>query len=105
MLQSRVLAMRSKHCTARRLVAALTALCFAVLVSIAASHLHIGPDGDGTCAVCAAVAGKVAGASAPPITGLSLEHSGWLQIVESPLPFPRTRAVVLPPSCGPPSCP
>jgi hypothetical protein len=104
MVRMRMFAMTSKHSMSRRWVAALTALCFAVLVSIAASHLHLGLDADEACAVCAAVAG-VAGPSATPVAALNLQIGTWLPIVARPLPSPRIRAVVLPPSCGPPRCP
>ncbi len=104
MLQLRLLALTSKHCAGRRLVTAWTAMCFAVLVSIAASHLHLGADVNETCTVCAAVTGQLAGPSSASVAVPTLEISRWVQIVESPVPSPRVRAVVLPPSCGPPSC-
>lgn len=85
-----------------RVACGLTALCFAALVSLAATHLHIGVDADEGCAVCAAVVGKVAGPTATPVIKLGLESNYWLTVTprrHAPL---LALAVVLPPSCGPP---
>ena len=85
-----------------RVVCALTALCFAALASLAATHLHLGPDADETCAVCAAVVGKVAGPVATPAITLGLELNYWLAVAPRQRPLLLAFAVVLPPSCGPP---
>jgi hypothetical protein len=86
----------------RRVIVALTGIAFTILVSVAATHLHIGADADEACAVCAAVAGKLAGPSAAPAVKVSLELVHWLTIIPTWHPLPRSFAVVLPPSCGPP---
>ena len=49
----------SRHSPTRALIAAVSAVAFALLVSIAATHLHTGVDSDEACAVCAAVIGKL----------------------------------------------
>ena len=71
------------------MVCALTALCFAVLASLAATHLHLGPEADEACAVCAAVVGKVAGPSAAPrsspLSRIKLLASGYVHVRHSPL--------------------
>lgn len=85
-----------------RVVCGLTALCFAALVSLAATHLHLGVDGDEGCAVCAAVVGKVAGPIAVPAVKLNLELNYRLAPPPSHCSLPFALAVVLPPSCGPP---
>jgi hypothetical protein len=56
----------SRHSPARALIAAVSAVAFAILVSIAATHLHTGLDADEACAVCAAVIGKLEGPSSLP---------------------------------------
>jgi hypothetical protein len=86
----------------RRVVVTLTGVAFAILVSVAATHLHIGPDTDAACAVCAAFTGKLEGPSASPLAAPAIRI-----VYASPQArFPRSPAaailVVLPPSCGPP---
>jgi hypothetical protein len=90
------------HRTRQRVVCALTALCFSVLVSVAATHLHLGLEADEACVVCAAVVGKVAGPSAAPAIKLALEISYWQAVTPSQYSPLVAVAVVLPPSCGPP---
>jgi hypothetical protein len=86
----------------RAVMAAVAAVAFAIMVSIAATHLHIGLDADEGCAVCAAFVGKLEGPSTPSLAvpPVSVYYfAGPLRIapqVESPV------LVVLPPSCGPP---
>jgi hypothetical protein len=85
-----------------RVAATLTAVAFAILVSVAATHLHIGPDADEGCAVCAAVIGKLEGPSSPP---LAVAACSGAYAVPRVLVAQRDAAailVVLPPSCGPP---
>ena len=79
-----------------------TAMAFTLLVSVAASHLHIAPDGDEGCAVCAAFAGKIEGPSASVPT-LELASVGYT-VCSTPVsrPVPATPAHLLPPTCGPP---
>jgi hypothetical protein len=87
----------------QRLVCAVTAVVFTILVSVAASHLHIGADQDEACAVCAAFAGKLEGASAPPVpapAGMAIAlHVPALSQPQITSPS----VVALPPSCGPPA--
>jgi hypothetical protein len=85
-----------------RVICALTALCFAALASLAATHLHLGPDTDEGCAVCAAVVGKVAGPAATPAIKLGVELDYWLAVTPRQPSLRLALAVVLPPSCGPP---
>jgi hypothetical protein len=92
----------SRHSPARVLIAAVSAVAFAILVSIAATHLHTGLDSDEACAVCAAVIGKLEGPSSVPaaVPPPSIPYF-W----QRPPPAPhvaRVVRVVLPPSCGPP---
>jgi predicted Na+-dependent transporter len=86
----------------RRVVCLLTALCFTWLASLAATHLHLSPEADEACAVCAAVVGKVAGPAATPAINLGLETNNWLPIGPRQYSPLVALAVVLPPSCGPP---
>src|SRR5207237_7199849 len=91
----------SRRLPARVLVAAVS-VAFAILVSIAAAHLHIGLDSDEACAVCAAVIGKLEGPSSPPavVPAPSIPHF-WQRPLSTPH-VARVVRVVLPPSCGPP---
>src|ERR1700686_4065419 len=61
-----VLVSPSRHFPTRVLIAVVSAVAFAILVSIAATHLHTGLDSDEACAVCAAVIGKLEGPSSVP---------------------------------------
>jgi hypothetical protein len=97
-----LVASRSKRSRCRAWVAAISAVAFAILVSIAATHLHIGLDADEACAVCAAVIGKLEGPSAPAavVSPVGIAYL-WL----APRIFLRVEQVflvVLPPSRGPP---
>jgi hypothetical protein len=85
-----------------QLVLALTALAFTLLVSVAASHLHIAPDADEACAVCAAFAGKIEGPSAavPMFALASVVYTVCAKPVSRPVP--PAPAHILPPTCGPP---
>lgn len=85
-----------------RLILTITALAFAILVSIAASHLHITADEDRDCAVCAAFAGKVEGPVAPiaviaPAIAVFVARA-WLPRSQ----IANRTPILLPPSCGPP---
>ena len=85
-----------------RFAAMLTAIAFAILVSAAATHLHVGPDADEGCAVCAAVIGKLEGPSSPPLAAPACPGAyAAPQVPVAQLPAGAT-LVVLPPSCGPP---
>jgi hypothetical protein len=85
-----------------RLVLALTAAAFAIVVSVAASHVHVVPDEDNACSVCTAFDGKLhdgdpAQAAAHPFL---LPH-----LVVATLPEPQRPGLaptLTPPSCGPP---
>jgi hypothetical protein len=94
---------RSRHRSWRSLfVLALTAIAFTLLVSIAASHLHLAPDGDEACAVCAAFAGKIEGpsVSVPTLAAPSLVYAVCATPVRRLVP--PAPAHLLPPTCGPP---
>lgn len=85
-----------------RLVAALTAITFAILVSIAASHLHVGHDAEDGCAACAAFAGKLEGSHAK----VSVPTPVVVAFRFTPAPkepqLAQSIVVILPPSRGPP---
>src|ERR1700674_938001 len=87
---------------ARVLIAVVSAVAFAILVSIAATHLHTGLDSDEACAVCAAVIGKLEGPSSLPavVPPASIPYF-WQRPPAAPH-VARVVRVVLPPSCGPP---
>jgi hypothetical protein len=86
----------------QRLVCGVTAVVFAILVSVAASHLHVGADQDEACALCAAFAGKLEGTSAPPLPAPTAVAVA-LRVPALPQPQISSPSVVaLPPSCGPP---
>lgn len=94
---------RSLTLLSRRAIVALTGIAFAILVSVAATHLHIGADADERCAVCAAVAGKLAGPKPAPHATLGAEIATWLAALPSGHSSPRLFSVVLPPSRAPPA--
>jgi len=83
-------------------VLALTAIAFTILVSVAASHLHVTPDADDGCALCAAFAGKIEGPSltVPTVAVATVIHC--VRIVPASRPNPPGPAHLLPPNCGPP---
>ena len=86
----------------RAVIAAIAAVTFAILVSVAATHLHVGLDTDEGCAVCAAFVGKLEGPSTPaiavpPVSVSYFAHPPRVAPQVEPLAL-----VVLPPSCGPP---
>jgi hypothetical protein len=86
----------------QRLVCGVTAIVFAILVSVAASHVHIGADQGEACAVCAAFAGKLEGASTPTIAPAKPVVVA-VRVAVLPQPQINSSAVIaLPPSCGPP---
>jgi hypothetical protein len=83
-------------------IAAVTAVAFAILVSVSATHLHVGADADDACALCAAFAGKLEGpvAKVPVSPRITV---GYLESESQPAPqVQEAYLVVLPPSCGPP---
>jgi hypothetical protein len=87
----------------RTIIAGVSALAFVILVSVAATHLHIGAEGDEGCAVCAAVVGKLEGPSSPAV---AVAPPSVVTLSQPPQSAPRVERVVLvvlPPSCGPPS--
>jgi hypothetical protein len=92
----------SKFSPCRAFTAALVAVAFAILVSVAATHLHVGPDADEGCAVCAAVIGKLEGPTAPPIAIPSISVAYFEHLLEIAPQVADVALVVLPPSCGPP---
>jgi hypothetical protein len=86
----------------RRVIVALTGIAFAILVSVAATHLHIGPDADEGCAVCAAVVGKLEGPTPPPMAVCPTSDVSTLEQFQVAQQVACAILVVLPPSCGPP---
>lgn len=83
-------------------VLALTAIAFTLLVSVAATHLHIAPDGDEGCAVCAAFAGKIEG---PSVYVPTVAVATVIQLVVAAPVLrlaPAAPAHLWPPNCGPP---
>jgi hypothetical protein len=86
----------------RVLIATVSVVAFAVLVSVAATHLHIGADADEACAVCAAVIGKLEGPAAPPVVVPPADPAQFWQQFTATAQVARGLVVVLPPSCGPP---
>ena len=85
-----------------RLVLVVTALAFTILVSVAASHLHVTADDDRDCAICAAFAGKVEGPSASvailaPAIAVYVDRA-WRPRRQ----IARSTPILVPPSCGPP---
>jgi hypothetical protein len=95
--------LRSRRRSRRsRLILALTASAFALLVSVAASHLHLAPDNDEACAVCAAFAGKIEGPSAYVPT-LAVAKVIRVAVATPVLRLaPPAAAHLWPPNCGPP---
>jgi hypothetical protein len=86
----------------RTLITALTAIAFAMLVSLAATHLHIsGADQDG-CEICTSVVGKLStpvtidAASPPHCVAFAAPDTTYRSAA------PRRGLNLLPPSCGPP---
>ena len=86
----------------RTLIAVVSAAAFALLVSVAATHLHVGADADEACAVCAAVIGKLEGPPAPPVVVPPADLAQFWQQFLAAAQVARGVVVVLPPSCGPP---
>jgi hypothetical protein len=85
----------------RKFVCAITGIAFALLVSIEASHLHIGIEPD-ACPLYTAFAGKVEGPSAE-VTLSQPVLVAYYQPVECGAPdVAHCVVVVLPPSRGPP---
>ena len=91
---------RSSSC--RAVTAAVVAVAFAILVSVAATHLHIGPGADEGCAVCAAFVGKLEGPSVPSIAVPPVSVSYFVRTLVLAPHLEAVALVVLPPSCGPP---
>ncbi|HTS21075.1 MAG TPA: hypothetical protein VMN79_04605 [Casimicrobiaceae bacterium] len=86
----------------RRVVATVCAIAFAILASVAASHLHIGADQDEACAVCAAFAGKLESPVAQPPALAPVALAFWRCEVPQDAQVRHRLVVILPPSCGPP---
>lgn len=88
-----------------RLIGVVTALAFAILVSFAASHLHIGADLNESCPICTAFGVGKLKTPAPSIVAAAPVAVTWfwLQPERPPTLAQSVRVVVLPPSCGPPA--
>jgi hypothetical protein len=87
----------------RRFPAAVVAIAFAFLVSVAATHLHITPDQDEACAVCTAFAGKLEGPSKKLVVPTYVLIELRVATVVAAPSVTSVAVVVLPPSCGPPA--
>jgi hypothetical protein len=86
-----------------RIAAAIVLVAFALLTSIAASHLHVGADQDQYCSLCAAFgAGKLKTPSAGGAAARPLALSYWRLEGDSDSQLAHSAPVMLPPSCGPP---
>lgn len=97
---------QSRHskawCGWRLLIAAVTALCFFLLVSTASTHHHASSLEDHTCSLCSAVAdtlSDVPAASLAITILLQLPYQVFLTDKQQIIP---ATARLLPPSCGPP---
>ena len=86
----------------RAVMAAVAAVAFAIMVSVAATHLHIGFDADEGCAVCAAFVGKLEGPSTPSIAVPPVSVYYFARPLRIAPQVESPALVVLPPSCGPP---
>jgi len=85
------------------MAAAIVLLAFAVLASIAASHLHVGADQDEFCSLCAAFGSGKLEPPSPAVTVPTPVSVAYLVTeFERPSQVSRSTPVVLPPSCGPP---
>lgn len=87
-----------------RWVFAVTVLAFTILVSVAATHLHLRADLDESCAIC--VAFGVGKLDVPTPAIVAPVPAGFTSFAPQP-PIPpsltqNTAVIVLPPSCGPP---
>jgi hypothetical protein len=91
------------HVRYRTLIAVVSAAAFALLVSVAATHLHVGADADEACAVCAAVIGKLESPPPPPVVVPPASLAQFWQPFLAAAQVARGVVVVLPPSCGPPA--
>jgi hypothetical protein len=90
---------RRRRLLLTRLVLWTTALTFAILVSIAASHVHVVSGDDDPCAVCAAFTGKVHGGG--PHQDASRRFVVVHRVVTA---LPQSQWVGIPPTLPPPSC-
>ncbi|HLX27556.1 MAG TPA: hypothetical protein VKV24_03580 [Casimicrobiaceae bacterium] len=87
----------------QRIAAAILLLAFAILASIAASHLHVGADQDEFCSLCAAFgSGKLEPPSLPVTVPTPIPLTYLVAEFERPSQVSRATPVVLPPGCGPP---
>jgi len=86
-----------------RVIPIFTAFAFAFLVSVAATHLHVGADADVSCPVCAAFGGGKLERPAPILAvPTPMAVSGFCQGYQA---FPQVSGftpAIIPPSCGPP---
>jgi len=86
----------------RSLIATLTAIAFALLVSLAALHVHTTEADQDGCAICTAVIGKVSGPP-PVVAALPPVFTAFVVADTCDAPAaPRRAQNLLPPSCGPP---
>lgn len=87
----------------RRLWIALFAgLCFVLLVATAATHAHTTALSAHDCALCSAVADKVADTPAPPAAAQVLQVQPYAPFIEAQPLIAYVSPKRLPPSCGPP---
>jgi hypothetical protein len=87
----------------QRIAAATVLVAFALLASLAASHLHFGADQDPSCSLCAAFGSGKLKTAPPGIAVARLTAPAFFRRArENESRLPHSTAVVLPPSCGPP---
>lgn len=100
-----ILRRKTRASRLQRIAAAITAVAFSVLVSVAAGHLHVGADQDEACSICAAFGiGKLKGPTPSVAVPAPVVVTYFRQetLHPSPLAHHVVVVVVLPPSCGPP---
>jgi hypothetical protein len=83
-------------------VALFAALSFVLLVSTAATHQHKSALSAHDCALCSAVADKIADTPAPPAVVLVLQLQPYLLLSLAAYVATYVSPELLPPSCGPP---
>jgi hypothetical protein len=83
-------------------VALFAALSFVLLISTAATHRHTSALSAHDCALCSAVADKIADTPAPPAVVLVLQLQPYLLVSLAAYVATYVSPKLLPPSCGPP---
>jgi hypothetical protein len=86
----------------RLCLALFAALSFVLLVSTAATHQHKSALSAHDCALCSAVADKIADTPAPPAVVLVLQLQPYRLLSLAAYVAAYVSPELLPPSCGPP---